>query len=199
MALPSDRDLKVTASDALEFEPVQPEPPKRRLGVKLSVFLLVAGGAVGAWSYYGGQLQQLWVGGQGHTPLIKADPGPVKVRPENPGGLRVPDRDKLVYDRMQGQSGGAAETGNAGKGAERLLPPAEQLAPHPADAAGHADTRASLQHHEPVQSEQSTASAFVTPPARMSMSWHSELPFPLQETNTEPTGESANTSMPRQC
>lgn len=131
MALPSDRDLKVTASDALEFEPVQPEPPKRRLGVKLSVFLLVAGGAVGAWSYYGGQLQQLWVGGQGHTPLIKADPGPVKVRPENPGGLRVPDRDKLVYDRMQGQSGGAAETGNAGKGAERLLPPAEQPIPKP--------------------------------------------------------------------
>ena len=127
MALPGNKALKVTASDALEFEPVVPEPPKRRLGLKAFMFLVVA--AAGAWSYYGDQLIQLWRGGQGGIPLIKADPGPVKVRPVNPGGLRVPNRDKLVYDRMHGKSAGPGEAGGEGGGAERLLPPPEQ--PHP--------------------------------------------------------------------
>jgi len=129
MALPSNKALKVTASDALEFEPVVPEPPKRRLGLKAFMFLVVA--AAGAWSYYGDQLIQLWRGGQGGIPLIKADPGPVKVRPVNPGGLRVPDRDKLVYDRMHGKSAGPGEAGGEGGGAERLLPPPEQPLPKP--------------------------------------------------------------------
>lgn len=132
MALLSNKEIKVTASDALEFEPVVPEPPKRRLGLKALVFLVVAGAAAGAWSYYGDQLIQLWKGGQDSIPLIKADPGPVKVRPENPGGLRVPDRDKLVYDRMQGKSAGPGEAGGASGGAERLLPPPEQPLPRPA-------------------------------------------------------------------
>ena len=131
MALPGDKEIKVTASDALEFEPVVPEPPKRRLGLKAFVYLVVAGVAAGAWSYYGDQLIQLWRGGQGGIPLIKADPGPVKVRPENPGGLRVPDRDKLVYDRMQGKSAGPGEAGGTSGGAERLLPPPEQPLPKP--------------------------------------------------------------------
>ncbi len=131
MALPGDKEIKVTASDALEFEPVVPEPPKRRLGLKVFVFLVVAGAGAGAWSYYGDQLIQLWRGGQGGIPLIKADPGPVKVRPENPGGLRVPDRDKLVYDRMQGKSAGPGEAGGTSGGAERLLPPPEQPLPKP--------------------------------------------------------------------
>ena len=129
MALPGNKALKVTASDALEFEPVVPEPPKRRLGLKAFMFLVVA--AAGAWSYYGDQLIQLWRGGQGGIPLIKADPGPVKVRPVNPGGLRVPDRDKLVYDRMHGKSAGPGEAGGEGGGAERLLPPPEQPLPKP--------------------------------------------------------------------
>ena len=129
MALPGNKALKVTASDALEFEPVVPEPPKRRLGLKAFMFLVVA--AAGAWSYYGDQLIQLWRGGQGGIPLIKADPGPVKVRPVNPGGLRVPNRDKLVYDRMHGKSAGPGEAGGESGGAERLLPPPEQPLPKP--------------------------------------------------------------------
>ena len=129
MALPGNKALKVTASDALEFEPVVPEPPKRRLGLKAFMFLVVA--AAGAWFYYGDQLIQLWRGGQGGIPLIKADPGPVKVRPVNPGGLRVPNRDKLVYDRMHGKSAGPGEAGGESGGAERLLPPPEQPLPKP--------------------------------------------------------------------
>ena len=32
------------------------------------------------------------------VPLIRADQRPTKVRPEQPGGIEIPDRDKLIYN-----------------------------------------------------------------------------------------------------
>ncbi|MDE0057509.1 MAG: SPOR domain-containing protein [Defluviicoccus sp.] len=49
--------------------------------------------------------------------LIRAEPGPFKVKPESPGGRRVRDRDKKIYDRI-----GAVP---AGEPVERLLPEPE--------------------------------------------------------------------------
>ncbi len=40
--------------------------------------------------------------------IVKADDGPVKVKPENPGGTTVPNQDSKVYDTVAGQ-GSAAE------------------------------------------------------------------------------------------
>lgn len=54
----------------------------------------------------------------GSVPGIKADDRPIKTRPTNPGGLDVPNKDKLVYERI-GQ-------GEAEPQRERLLPPPEQ-------------------------------------------------------------------------
>ena len=34
---------------------------------------------------------------RGTVPLIRADERPTKVRPERPGGMEIPDRDKLIY------------------------------------------------------------------------------------------------------
>ncbi len=34
--------------------------------------------------------------------VIKADPEPVKIKPEEPGGVAVPNQDKAVYDRVAG-------------------------------------------------------------------------------------------------
>lgn len=127
------KNIKVTASDALEFEPVNSAPAKKGGGMRFALVLILAGGGAGAWAVYGDSLDQLWAGlwsgGEKTVPLIKAAPGPVKVRPDNPGGLRVPDRDKLVYDRMQSpsSSGGAAQN----RGPERLLPSPEQPLPKP--------------------------------------------------------------------
>lgn len=130
MSLSDRTEIKVTASDALEFEPVTPEAPKSRLGLKLFVVLVLASAGVAAWGLYGDVLiRGLGVGGSG-VPLIKAAPGPVKVRPENPGGLRVPNRDKLVYDRMVKAAEGDID-GDGGRGLERLLPPPEQPLPKP--------------------------------------------------------------------
>ncbi len=52
-------------------------------------------------------------------PLIQAESGPFKVRPENPGGVSIPHQDKLVYGRLTPPSG-------AEQPVERLLPPPDQ-------------------------------------------------------------------------
>src|SRR3954453_17322226 len=64
--------------------------------------------------------------GEGGMPLIKADNAPIKMRPEQPGGMAVPHQDKLIYDRLK------ADTGNTETAAvERLLPPPENPLPRP--------------------------------------------------------------------
>ena len=81
--------------------------------------VFVAGTGAG-WYYVG---TQFLTGDDSGIPFIKADKGPVKVRPINPGGMEVPDRDKLVYDRMQGN-------GERPR-VERLLPLPETPLPPP--------------------------------------------------------------------
>ena len=62
------------------------------------------------------------------VPLIKADDKPVKTKPapEDRGGMNVPNRDKLVYERM-GNSESLSQS-------ERLLPPPEAPAAPPRSA-----------------------------------------------------------------
>ncbi len=52
-------------------------------------------------------------------PLIEADEGPAKIIPADPGGMDIPNTDKLIYDRMNGNN-------PAEPGVERLLPRAEE-------------------------------------------------------------------------
>lgn len=70
--------------------------------------MLVAGGAI-AWGLSRG-------GGIRAVPLIEADARPFKVRPDDPGGLRVPNQDELIFERSRGSS---------------AQPPAARLAPEP--------------------------------------------------------------------
>lgn len=113
--------IKVTASDALEFEPVAPKLKKAGSALKTVLFIVLAvvGGAVG-WAYYGDRILSLVGDGHSDVPIIRAEQGPLKVRPESPGGLQVPDRDKLVYNRIRPNG---AEEGDA--------PPVERLLPMP--------------------------------------------------------------------
>jgi cell division protein FtsN len=58
-------------------------------------------------------------GARNAPPLIEADGSPVKVAPDDPGGMEIPNTDKLIYDRMNGED-------PAEPGIEQLLPRAEE-------------------------------------------------------------------------
>jgi len=123
-------NLKVTASDALEFEPVAAKMRRGGGFLKtLLILVLAGGGGAATWAFYGDKIKGLFHDPESEIPVVRADPSPVKVRPENPGGLQVPNRDKLVYSRMQG--GGTAEGS-----VERLLLPPETPLPRPGSNAG---------------------------------------------------------------
>jgi hypothetical protein len=68
-------------------------------------------------------------------PLIQADSSPVKVRPENPGGMTVPHQDRLIYDRMTG--------GDTKEPVEQLLPGPEEPVPTPSGTGNTAATQGS--------------------------------------------------------
>src|SRR5690606_12997653 len=53
------------------------------------------------------------------VPIVHADAEPVRVKPEEPGGMDIPHRDKTIYEAMR--------RNNQGDG----LPKVEQLLPEP--------------------------------------------------------------------
>ena len=62
-------------------------------------------------------------GGPGNVPVVEANPSPTRIRPENTGGLAVPNQDKLIFDRAAGRA--------TGGGTAALAPPPEAPAPLP--------------------------------------------------------------------
>ncbi len=118
-----DRDaLQADALDRPGPPPELRDPPRRSraLGAFLATFALAAFAGV-VWYAYDRGLQ---AGSEATAPLIQADRSPIKVRPEQPGGLDVPNQDKLVYGALRpGQGEGAT--------VERLLPPPEAPAEPP--------------------------------------------------------------------
>jgi hypothetical protein len=69
-------------------------PPWRMIIIAGSV--LAAGAVIAAlvWGFSRGSSR--------NAPLIEADARPIKIRPDNPGGLRVPNQDELIFDRNRG-------------------------------------------------------------------------------------------------
>jgi SPOR domain len=66
----------------------------------LGVALLVSGGAI-AIAFTGGGSEVA----SGEPKIVKADTTPVKVKPENPGGLEIANQDQVVYDKVAGSKG----------------------------------------------------------------------------------------------
>jgi hypothetical protein len=86
----------------------------------LSVMAVFAGGL---WFAYHQGLRHANIGTP-DVPLIRADDRPTKVKPEKPGGMEVPDRDKLIYTQKRAA-------------VEHLLPPPEKPMPRPAPPSAH--------------------------------------------------------------
>jgi hypothetical protein len=73
------------------------------------------------------------------VPLIRADDKPMKMKPDQPGGMPVPDQNVSVYDPKPG----AAPV-------EKLLPPPEQPMPRPAPAQAAAPPAPSATPAQPA-------------------------------------------------
>ena len=84
---------------------------RRLMGTLAAVAVVCGVGAMMVYAYNKGRQH----GAAGEPPIIRAQEGPIKVRPEEPGGMTVPDRDKEVFTRL--------ETGERPANVERLLPP----------------------------------------------------------------------------
>ncbi|NQU55910.1 MAG: SPOR domain-containing protein [Rhodospirillales bacterium] len=141
--VPSDEtenEIVPDPSEALEFQRVKRAKPKRR-GTWLMLLTVLIGAVAGAgWYYYG---EQMMAGEGDELPVIRAAEGPVKIRPKTPGGMAIPDRDKLVYDRMNGD---APEPR-----IERLLPLPEMPKTPPAPKPEPKIVKAPVVKEEPKQ------------------------------------------------
>lgn len=69
--------------------------------------------------------------GSGIVPLLKADSEPTRIRPDNPGGMPIPNQDKAIYDKLDPRRAPPS-------GVERLLPPPESPVSRPAAVAAKA-------------------------------------------------------------
>jgi hypothetical protein len=99
--------------------------PRRRLlavGAALLVMVVFAGGL---WLAYIAGTRHAAGGAASEVPLIRADTRPLMVRPAEPGGLKIPDRNMLIYDPGKQM-------------VEHLLPPPEQPMVRPTAAAAPA-------------------------------------------------------------
>jgi hypothetical protein len=163
--------IKVTASDALEFEPVAPKLKKAGSALKTVLFIVLAvGGGAAGWAYYGDRILSIVGDGSSDVPVIRAELGPLKVRPASPGGLQVPDRDKLVYNRMRPNGTDEGEAPPV----ERLLPMPENPITQPLKASsGAASTQITQQSDQSSGDRENKTplnsvsnSAISTPPAK---------------------------------
>ncbi len=76
--------------------------PQKRSGAAvaagvLGVAVIVAGGAFG-WKYISDD------GVKTSVPTILASTDPVKVKPKEPGGVKVPNQDQIVFEKVNGKS-----------------------------------------------------------------------------------------------
>lgn len=74
---------------------------------------VVFGGIAFGWSWLSGGSAS-----SDGPKIIMADKEPVKVLPENPGGTNVPNQDKAVYDKVDGNQNGSVDQRNLNDSAE---------------------------------------------------------------------------------
>lgn len=129
-------------------EELEKEQPKRSRGLLIAALLagVAVIGGIGAYAFTGGSV------GDGAPALVKADPSPIKVKPENPGGAIVPNQDGKVYEQVRGQPAAAPSQDKLVSGAEEPIatPAARPAAPvadnaaNPPAAAAPAPSTAAL-------------------------------------------------------
>ena len=103
----------------------RPTPPplksekSKSFGLKISIFIGIFGLLSISGLVWFALNQGDLIGERQDLPLVKAENSPIRVKPDNPGGLEVPNRDRLILKNL--------ETANPSKLGvpEKLIPRAE--------------------------------------------------------------------------
>ena len=108
-----DDDPYVAIPEAPEL--MEDDGQKRRgFGVAagvLGVAVVVAAGAFG-WNYFSGEEAN------GPVPVIMASTEPVKIKPKEPGGVKIPNQDQVVFQQVNGNSEDKTSQERLASGAE---------------------------------------------------------------------------------
>lgn len=134
---------------------------ERVVGHHRSILLWSAGVLTAA--AFGGMLVWLMSGEDGSSqmgndiPVLRALEAPVKTRPEEPGGMPVPHRDKLIYRRLTGNEELPVY--------ERVIPPPEE----PLSLPGVAEPGPSADANIWVGEDEAPSAAFVPAPLEESV------------------------------
>jgi cell division septation protein DedD len=97
----------------------------------------------------------------GAIPLIKAETGPIKVKPQNPGGLEVPHKDKAIYERFEthrkvvpaGDPKKPQQTASSTKPGQKNL--AQAIGPYRAQLGSFASTESAQRRWQELRSRHS--------------------------------------------
>ncbi len=129
-------------------------------GGGLAAVLLVGGAAWWGLSH---------IGGPRSVPLLEPDPRPFKVRPDDPGGLRVPNQDELIFERNRGSNaqppGARLAPEPEAPSIEALRAQVAQPAPRPAAPAAPAPAAAPPQQQAAARNGAPAAPSATTPAA----------------------------------
>jgi SPOR domain len=118
---PDDEGLGLVGEDRAD----EYSRPDRRLPMIFLTALAMALFAGGLWfAYVQGTRHPATIAQGDAVPLIRADDRPTKVKPDQPGGMAIPDQNVSLYSDKPG-----------GAPVEKLLPAAEQPMPRPASGA----------------------------------------------------------------
>lgn len=149
-----------------EIEPAYRAPMAARSGERRTRRLMLIGAAAsfGVFAAVLG-LRELLGGARAprEVPLVSADDRPTRVRPDNPGGMTVPNQDKLIFERASGRStapqqAALAPPPEAPQAPPRTAPPPPaQAAPAPAPAAATPAPQGQPAQGQPAQAQPAQA------------------------------------------
>ncbi|MDR2902004.1 MAG: SPOR domain-containing protein [Lactobacillales bacterium] len=111
--------LRSEYKERFGFSPTDEDLPEKSLSsmkfhiIALSIFIGALLVVIAGFLFFGEEPEQ-----PEEMVMITASSSPVKVRPEQPGGLQIPDQEKMIYDRIR--------TDNVPVKVEKLFPEPEK-------------------------------------------------------------------------
>ncbi|MHB2166251.1 SPOR domain-containing protein [Alsobacter sp. R-9] len=145
-------------------EEIAPRPRRKGVLAVATVLGVAAVGVAAALAMRGLGSSNSAVQTAGAPPVIKAEPGPMKVQPANPGGVEVPNQDRAIYTRKAEDPKGAKVVGGEEQPvdvAAKVQAPRVVLPNGSGDAtsttAGAVPTAAQVEVPKPPQASQAVA------------------------------------------